>query len=281
MSRNLSFDEIEQLIPNISVIRKVGSGVYKTVYQVRLNGNYHALKILDNDVDYNRLYRETEAMRLIDSPFVAKLHQFEVPRNSKGLIPYIIEEFIDGQELKAVIDSGKIYSQSELWNFLNEILQGLEACWSHQIVHRDIKPANIMIRKSGSPVIIDFGLSRHLDLSTLTSTEHSTMGTAVFAPPELLKYTKSAIDGKTDLYSLGITAYMICTGRHPYTDGTKRHPTTIDEMEKFQPLHPHVLNNQISQPLSRFILRLMNRDRVDRFRDAFQAREKLYKLKDK
>jgi eukaryotic-like serine/threonine-protein kinase len=279
MPRNLSSEELEKLFPDLKVIRRIGSGSFKVVYEVRKGDQHYALKILTDDVDYNRLYRETDAMRVIDSPFVAKLHEFQVTRNADISIAYILEEFIDGHELKTFTDNGRIYSAVELMTFLDQMLQGLEACWSKRIVHRDIKPANIMIRRDGSPVIVDFGLSRHLDLSSLTSTDHSFMGTGPFAPPELLQYSKHDIDSKTDLYSLGITAYMMCTGQHPYTDGRKKYPTTMSEMRDVQAVPPHELNSQIPESISRFVMRLMNRNRVDRFKDAAQARLKLSQIK--
>lgn len=276
----LTPEEVQLLFPDLSVIRFVGKGSFKFVYEVYSNNVRCALKILTDDVDYNRLGRETDAMRIINSPFVAKLYEFLMVRKPEFSVEYILEEFIEGDDLKKYIDNFKIYTAHETIIFLDQILQGLEACWENKIVHRDIKPANIMVRNDGSPVIVDFGLSRHLDMSSLTSTNFGgTIGTPYFAPPELLEYTKNDIDSKTDLYSLGVTVYMMCTGRHPYSDVSGDYPRSIVDLLTKTALPPHEINPEIPESLSRFILRLMDRHRVKRPRDATQARNKLSQLR--
>ena len=178
-----------------------------------------------------------------------------------------------------VLDKGNIFSPEDTLSFLDKVLQGLEACWEKRIVHRDIKPANIMLRTNGSPVIVDFGLSRHLELTSLTPTEYpGAIGTLLFAPPELLSYTKNDIDSKTDLYSLGITVYMMMTGQHPYINLRNPPKNVMYALMNTAAIAPHLLNPAIPESLSRFVLRLMKRNRVDRPRDAAQARSKLSEL---
>ena len=89
------------------------------------------------------------------------------------------------------------------------------------IVHRDLKPANIRVRPNGSPIIIDFGLSRHLNLPDLTQTiDGAAIGTPRYFAPEQFDGTKYDIDHRTDLFAVGILIYEALTGESPFYQPT-------------------------------------------------------------
>ncbi len=275
---NYTVTQLQEIFPELEIRRQVGNGAFKVVFEA-MRGEYRfALKVLGDNIDFTRLRREVSAMRLLESPYIAKLERFEIRDTPSLSIAYLLEDFIEGNELKKIVDNGKIYTPHEILTFLDKVLQGLETCWAKRIVHRDIKPANIMIRDNGDPVLVDFGLSRHLDQTSLTPTENPfIIGTPLFAPPEVLKYKKDEIDSKTDLYSLGVTSYMMVTGIHPYVPSLQG----VSSEEAFQRLlsspaqAAHELNSGIPVPLSKFIMRLINRNRVDRPKDASHARQLL------
>ena len=101
--------------------------------------------------------------------------------------------------------------------FFSALCNGLFAMNEKGIVHRDIKPANIRVRPNGSPVIIDFGLSRHLNLPDLTQTiDGAAIGTPRYFAPEQFDGTKDDIDHRTDLFALGILLYEALTGESPF-----------------------------------------------------------------
>lgn len=172
-----------------------------------------------------------------------------------------------------------MYELESALQFLDMTLQGLEACAAKNIVHRDIKPENIIIRPDGSPVIIDFGIARHLDQTSLTETSRMWgICTPPYAPPEVLRYQKNQIDGKSDLFSLGITAYEAMTGVHPLWVRGDRDELNYERMLNQDPKPLADLDPTIPDEISKFILRMMNKDRFRRFRDAHIARESLRRI---
>lgn len=195
-SIDLRIETVRTAFPLLHITRVLGQGAYKVVFEAFREGEVFALKILKEEIDYNRLVREASTMRLIDSPYIAKLFEFQILQVGSASVPYLLEEYIEGKSLNDELQQRRIIPPIQVVQFLDQALQGLEAMWAKRIVHRDIKPDNIMLRGNGSPVIVDFGLSRHLDLTSLTPSEaHGTMmGTPAFAPPELLRYDKSLID---------------------------------------------------------------------------------------
>ena len=281
----ISIDELQNQFPEFEILDKVGEGAFKSVFKVRnqKDGQTLALKILSpNSFDAARLFRETQAMKAIQSPYIAKLVKFELEVSENRSVVYLLENFIEGQTLEDYEKHTKVMDLSFGLALLDKLLQALEACWAKKIVHRDIKPANIIIGTNNDPNIIDFGLSRHLEMTSLTPTVYSgILGTPMYAAPEILYYRKPDINGTTDLYSLGITFYEALTGIHPYLNESNAlddYEAAVQKMITAQ-AHPlYDINTSIPKKVSDFILRLIERQPIDRYRDAKQARERLSTL---
>jgi len=110
------------------------------------------------------------------------------------------------------------------------LCDGLVALEVKKIVHRDLKPSNVRMRPEGSPVIIDFGLARMLDMTSITATIDGAMiGTPRYFSPEQFRGTKRDIDHRTDLYALGVLIYEAATGRHPSLHAAMQ---TMDELSE-------------------------------------------------
>lgn len=258
-------------------------GGYKVVYEAYdLAGRHVALKIINPDtMDYPRLLREAKAMEAIDSPFVAKVLSWDPGKEVD--FPYLIEEFIEGSPLWDLMETRfnnrETYTPTETIHFLDQVLQGLLACVEKRIVHRDIKPQNIMIRSDNSPVIIDFGVARHLNETPLTSTSGPRPGiTLIYAPPELINYNSKLINERTDLFSLGIVAYFMLSGQHPFVH---QPPSNVDlhtQMLTFPEVPLIQIVPSIPPSLSNFITLLIKRDNVSRIPSVKMALERLRKI---
>jgi serine/threonine protein kinase len=137
---------------------------------VRRDGKDFCLKIISPDYAMDRLQREVLAMQSINHPNVVRLIEYVFSARQGKQKHYIIEEFVAGSDLSDILEAGKQWPLARIINFFRPLCDGLEQLRLHDIVHRDLKPSNIRVRTGGAPVIIDFGLARHLDMSSLTQT---------------------------------------------------------------------------------------------------------------
>lgn len=268
----------------LEVISYVGGGAFGDVFKVRdTSGQFFALKLLSpSGADLGRFKREAMGMQKIDSPFVAKLHRWSLG-DSEIIHPYLLTSFIEGETLRKIQGRGVLWTPQECITNLDYLLQGLSAfaaVGNGGAIHRDIKPSNIIIRASDSvPVIVDLGFVRVMDMSSLTPTDYGLIGTPQYAPPELWTDPKRA-DLSTDMFSLGIVAYEMVSGRHPYFDGSESNLYEAKEKMCFgSPVHLQDVKPEISAELSQFIMFMIRKEKSKRLRSADYALERLRTLK--
>ena len=152
-----------------------------------------------------------------DHPNVVKLIECTFSSKPGHHRHYLVEEFVDGRDLKDVLLPGKPWPLKDAATFFSAVCDGLSALKDKEIVHRDIKPENVRVRPDSTPVLIDFGLARHLNLPDLTQTVlGAAIGTPLYFAPEQFDGTKYDIDHRTDLFALGILLYEALTGEHPF-----------------------------------------------------------------
>lgn len=277
MPFTMTVDEAQELFPDLRIVRRLNPSGQKVAFEVTRDHDRVALKVFSSDSDIVRIHREILAMTRIRSPYVVRLLEFQQRITPEQSVTYLLEQFIDGEELGDILGAGRIYHPNEAIALVDKLLQGLEAIWAQRIVHRDIKPKNIIIRgETDDPVIIDFGIARHVELPSATPTA-AIRGpcTPAYAPPEVLTNRKPEIDCRSDLFSLGIVVYVMLTGQHPIWRRDLSLDANIERMLRSIPMPPSDLNAAIPARLSRFVLRLMHKERYRRFRHATHAREVL------
>lgn len=271
------------------VLDPLGRGGMGRVYvamDLRL-GRQVALKILSEDLAEQRTYlerfkREARAAAGIGHPNIVQV--YDIDQTDEG-IPYLAMELLRGHDLHAELDREAFLSVERAVDIAGQVLFALSAAHRAGIVHRDLKPENIFLTKrvvsswrdfdeSGTSVaaevvkILDFGISRFLgsvpDSTKLTATG-AVIGTPQYMAPEQIK-PPHEVDGRADLYAVGIIMYLSLTGRTPYLGDN---PFTI--------LH-HVLNRptpnvrekrpEIPEGLAEVIERAMAKDPLHRFQTA-------------
>lgn len=157
--------------------------------------------------------REIRALRMIAHPSVVRLVEDGTVDFAGSRLPFMATEFIVGEDLRRQLDSGT-FQAAQVPLLLLSIAEGLAAIWAQQIVHRDVKPSNIMVRADGRGVLLDLGIARCLDLTTLT-VGWGSPGTVGYLSPEQARGERN-LTTKSDVYSLGITAYEAVVGDHPF-----------------------------------------------------------------
>jgi serine/threonine-protein kinase len=155
-----------------------------------------------------RVGREAKAAGRLNHPNIITI--YDVLRESD--LTFIVMQYVDGQTLQALIESGKSFSPQEVIRILKPVAEALDYAHENGIVHRDIKPANILIDKSGKPFLADFGVAR-LEASTMTGTG-TTVGTLSYMSPE--QVMGKPADGRADFFALGVILYELLAGRKPF-----------------------------------------------------------------
>ena len=202
-------------IPGYRVEHPIGQGGQAMVYLATrtADGLSVALKVLDrsarqDQVYLERLRREYRVLAAIDNPYVARIHD----QDFSGELAYIAMEFVPAGTLAGKIHGG--LAVRDALRLVGQIAHALEAIHAAGIVHRDLKPANILFRNDGRPVIVDFGLAKDLSASSTLTAAGQLLTTPRYMSPE--QCLNLAVDGRSDLYSLGVIFYEMLTGSRMY-----------------------------------------------------------------
>jgi eukaryotic-like serine/threonine-protein kinase len=273
MTFTVSLAVAQRLYPQYRVIKPLSPSEQKAAFHIQdAEGQDLCLKIIDPAYDVDRLRREILAMQSLSHPNVARLKEYTFSSQPGRQIHHIIEEFVHGEDLTDRLQSGYPWSQQDAAQFFAQLSDGLEEMRKLRLVHRDLKPSNIRVRPDGSPVIIDFGLVRHLDKPDLTNTaDGAAFGTPIYFAPEQFMGTKRDIDHRTDLFALGILLYYALTGYHPFYSTVMSYPQLEDAVCNS--------NNHLSAPAFRalsgqwqvMVGRLLSKNRAERPHEAGQV----------
>ncbi|MGA4803339.1 serine/threonine-protein kinase [Streptomyces lavendulocolor] len=197
---------------------KLGSGGMADVfraYDTKLTRKV-ALKAmktgLSSDGGYPaRFRREAQAMAAISHPHVVAVHDM-----GDEPVPYIVMELVDGSSLADLLRAGHPLPVAQALDLASHVLAGLAVAHARGLVHRDIKPGNVLLAADGTAKVADFGIARAAAGSGAALTRTGLMiGTPHFMSPEQL-LGRSDIDGRSDLYSVGVMLFQMLAGRLPF-----------------------------------------------------------------
>jgi serine/threonine-protein kinase PpkA len=211
-------------IPGYEMLRPLGTGGMSTVYLAlqRSLDRKVAIKIMRRAGDSSSDDAiQAEKRFLLEGRMMAKLPHRNIVAVydivSNDTVAYISMEYLDGGTLSDRMKSG--LALAEAVSVIVQIASALEFAHKHGVIHRDLKPANIMFRDTGTPVLTDFGIARMQDASATRLTQTGMLvGTPTYMSPEQIN--GAAVDGRADLYSLGILFYELLTGNAPFRGDT-------------------------------------------------------------
>ncbi|MBL0210844.1 MAG: serine/threonine protein kinase [Holophagaceae bacterium] len=213
--------ELGRHFPNASGISLLGAGGQKLVFAAtHATHGPIVIKLIHQNQDLERVKREVDAVEIINSARVPPVLEKGAITDASGRVHvWLIEARIQGQCLRQVLQKGPV-PYSLIPTLGHDLLEAIRDAESRRIVHRDIKPDNVMVDQNGRFWLLDFGIARHLDKSSLTATVNAWgLGTPGYAPPEQYKNQKDLIHTCTDLFALGTTIYEAVTGVNPYLQG--------------------------------------------------------------
>ena len=216
MPFTVSVDQARQDFPDYTFVSALTPSEFKAAFHVTDNyGNHLCLKIINPASEVSRVKREILALQGLTHPNLAKLIEYTYSSKQGQQTHFMVEEFVEGNDLSARL--GTPWPLDDVLYFFRLLYQGLDELRRKGLVHRDLKPNNIRVRPDGSPVIIDFGLVRHLGLPDLTQTvDGAAIGTPRYFAPEQCRGNKYDIDHRTDLFASGVLLFEALTAEHPF-----------------------------------------------------------------
>ena len=251
---------------NYTIVREVAKGGMSTVYEGRRKSDDARVAIKIITPEFTQLAEKLEEIfdRGSEGEIALSLRHPNVIRTyeygHKGRQYFILMEFIDGPNLKQLIDNGSaLWSENRL-QIAIQAARGLAYIHKHRLIHRDFCPKNILLQSDGTVKIIDFGLAIPAQLKHGWRWDRS--GTAAYMAPEQVRGQK--VDERTDVYAYGVSMYEILTGRRPFPDDPDRYRKMAVHLN-IEPTSPRLYNRNIPVALEHILFRAMAKDREDRF----------------
>ena len=260
-----------------------GMGVVFRAEDVRL-GRDVAIKFVSEDFTHDehamqRLRSEARAASALNHPNICTIYDVGEDEGR----PYIVMEFMKGVTLRDRLIEGTLKIQ-QLVDMGIEVADALHTAHSSGIVHRDIKPGNLFLTERGHVKILDFGLAKVTTLPTSGLTTAATyamtevgvtLGTVCYMSPE--QATGDTLDGRTDIFSIGVVLYECATGHHPFPGKTSA--VTVSAILTKAPVAPVALNNAIPLRLQEVINHCLEKDRELRYQSAADLRADLKRVR--
>jgi serine/threonine-protein kinase len=258
-----------QRLGRYTVVRELGKGAMGVVYEGR-DPNIErrvAIKTARRDVMASsgmademmeRFLREARAAGALNHPNIITIYD----AGEENGIAYIAMEFLEGGDLREVIDERRRLDVPEIVDIGAQVCDALAAAHEKGIIHRDIKPANIMVPKGGPLKLADFGIA-HVSDSTLTQ-DGALIGTPHYMSPE--QFMGQKLDGRSDLFSVGVILYEMLTGEKPFTGEALS--TVMHHVIRTQPAPPSELNFNVPDTLSMVVMKAMSKRSADRYADG-------------
>ncbi|QDU28795.1 Serine/threonine-protein kinase PrkC [Anatilimnocola aggregata] len=274
-------DLVGRRLGDYQLLRRLGRGGMAEVYlaqQISLERQV-AFKVLRQNLAANetyvrRFHHEAQAAAKLVHANIVQIHEVGCVDG----VHYIVQEYVPGRNLKQLLTHrGRPFDAPQVALILRQVAAALQKAADEGIIHRDIKPENIMLSTSGDVKVADFGLARiaagsdKLELTQIGMT----MGTPLYMSPEQVE--GKAVDPRSDLYSLGVTAYHVLAGRPPF-DGDSALAVAVQHL-KNEPVRLESLRPDVPSGLCRIVHRLLAKKADERYQRPIDLLKELRSLK--
>lgn len=283
-------DDLPTRIGRYHIQQELGRGAFGVVYlaqdpkldcrvAIKQLNRERVRKALGGDgVDFSQVIENL--MR--EARLAARLRQYQgivavldVLTTSAGDSPadiYFVQEFIDGGPLKDLVEQGPV-SPTEAARILQLVAGAMDHVHQHGIYHRDLKPGNIILDSRGNPCVVDFGLA--IDAELQKELQGQVSGTLPYMAPEQMRGEAHLLDGRADIWALGVILYEMLTGRRPF-EGKSRLELS-EQICRREPVPLRAINPQLPLELERICLKCLSKRMADRYATAGALSEDLRK----
>ena len=266
------------------ILKRIGFGATGCVYLAQGDHQTVALKFLhphlSADVELVKRFRiEAAVTQKLEVPQVVKTIDFGVAEDGSY---YMVMEYVSGTSLSTLLRLERPPLDDAI-EVTRQVLRALDVAHRHRIIHRDLKPSNIILTttEDGTPLvkILDFGFAKcllekhhHIYKDIKVTRGRIMMGTPHYMSPEQAQASQG-IDGRADLYSLGVILYQMVTGVVPF-DASTQMDIVLKHIHE-EPIPPIERDPSVPKPLNDFIMKLLSKNREMRFKSAREALDTL------
>jgi tRNA A-37 threonylcarbamoyl transferase component Bud32 len=252
----------ERSVGRFELLDAVGVGAFGTVYRAR---DTHlervvALKVpragsLSSNAERSRFAREARNTARLRHPAIVPVHEVG---EHEG-IPYIVSEFVEGVTISDWL-TGRMPTFRQSAQLVRVLAGALQYAHDQGVIHRDVKPSNVMLDHAGEPHLMDFGLSKSGAGEVTMTFDGDVLGTPAYMSPEQAQGEAHKVDGRSDVYSLGVILYELLTGELPFR-GNRR--MLLHQVLRDEPRPPRALNDHIPRDLETITLKAMAKNPLD------------------
>jgi serine/threonine protein kinase len=220
-----------------------------------------------------RFLREAEAAGRLSHPRIVPV--FDIGEDPETLNPYIVMEYVAGRSLQEILFSeGASLPLGTTLQFIQEVAEALDYAHLQGVVHRDVKPSNVIIGDDGHARIADFGIAQ-LNLTDPDGPGH-TWGTPAYMSPE--QFRGESVDGRSDLFSLGVILYRMLTGHRPFQGNSAL--TVALKVQNQDPVPATVFNTELCPELDSVVARAIAKNPAERYQTGMELVLDLQRLRD-
>jgi WD40 repeat protein/tRNA A-37 threonylcarbamoyl transferase component Bud32 len=249
------------------LIEPVGVGNFGTVYKARDSelDRTVAIKVpralrSASKEDRERFLREARSVAQLRHPSIVTVHEIGP---SDGT-PYLVSEFVEGATLAELLSSWRP-APRDAAELLATLADALHYAHEMGVVHRDVKPANIMLDEKRVPLLMDFGLARRDAADATMTIDGQVLGTPAYMSPEQARGESRKVDGRSDVYSLGVILYQLLTGELPFRGTTQM---LLHQLLNDEPARPSSLSQAVPRDLETICLKAMAKEAPRRYATA-------------